>query len=689
MNTIYLDVDGATHQANSLTNIQQGLRLVALTMRDNGGTALYSAAWVENDGRAWDACHDYSYSQLVQWVSNFQAQGWEIKVLTSTETLFAAVVEATTSGTQVVYDLTDSTLSNQLNAYQKPGSNFAPRAIAIYGAPGSTRRYAVVFEPCEENWAYRLWDTDAVATQAISAYFNDLRYRPTLLTYSPDGLLFGVFRDDSIGTDKWTASNGLSAVALTATFSSFSARGLWPLSLSVNDSDTFACVMVTIETPLPRQFSVSGSDMANLAGVLDPLIQNMMQSGWPSVGQPRVISIAIAYRQRLVFAKAYTWADPTYPVANPISLFRMASCSKPITSIAIGRLLQDGLLTDTDTVSMINLNPSPGGAFPAEYSGITVAELRSHRSGLQPVTGDDATIAAAYGHPVPISIYEFIAYSMTNATISAGFPSSTNLAVAYQNCNYELLGLLVRTATNGLYSSYVQAKIFSPLGLTRPCAGASLHAQRATLEVQHHSSYPSSVGSNLVTADPPMVGSGYGTGVSENFEGFEDWSISTVDYAALLAAVGIGSAGVYPVLNSSSIATMFTKIDPAYVPGDSALVSDDFTQGGLFWQTSQAGVTVFAHDGSWSVGGLNIASWVISRSDGVSAAVFMNMDDPGPLGEFCWGLQPNQLQGILDAVTTWPEGDLFPSFGIPAFGIPIPIVPVPIPRPPGRGPKSD
>jgi CubicO group peptidase (beta-lactamase class C family) len=422
--------------------------------------------------------------------------------------------------------------------------------------------------------------------------------------------------------------------------------------------------MVTAETPLPRQFSVIGSDIANLTGVIDPLVQNLMQNGgWSFIGRPRAISIAITYQQRLMFAKAYTWADATYPITNPTSLFRLASCSKPITSTAIGLLLEDGIILDGDTVAMLGLNPAPGGAFPPGYDSITITELRSHRSGLQPVGGSDQTIAAAYGHPTPISIFEYVAYGLTGATIDPGFPSLTTLKVEYQNYNYALLGLIIRKATNGLYTAYVQSKVLTPLGLTRPCVGASLHVQRATLEVQHHSSYPSSVGQNAVTLNPPLVGYGYGTGVSENLEGFEDWSFSTVDYAAVLAGIGVANQGKFPILNQQSVTTFFTKIDPTGT-------QDNFTLGGLFWATSPAGATVFGHNGDWSSGGLNIASWIISRSDGVSAAIFMNMDDAGGvLGNFAWGNQQGhgQFQVALDGAQ-WPAiGDLFPTFGVPAF----------------------
>jgi CubicO group peptidase (beta-lactamase class C family) len=670
--SFYLDVDSATYQANFDANTANYMRLVAIAMRDNNGTPLYSAAWVPSDGRQWVACNGVDYNGLLNFYATNQKQGLQMTVLASTESLFSAVMEAVPAGatpTQFVSDLSDSNLSNTLNAYQAFGNNFAPRCFAIYGAPGATRRYAAVFEPCSENWAYQLWLTDQNVAQYIDAYFNDLCYRPTLLTYSPDSFLFCVFRDDSIGANNWTAGNALTPQALTAKYNAFSDRGLWPSCISVNDNDTFACVMVGSEKPLPRQFSANGVDVAGLAQTLDPLVQSLMQSpNWKSVGQPRVISIAVAYQQRLMFAKAYTWADATYPVAGPTSQFRLASCSKPITSIATGCLLQSGALSPTDTVGELGLAAAPGGAFPSGFSNINVAELRSHRSGLQPLDSSgppDATVASAYGHPTPIDIYDYTSYWLTNASVATGFPSTTNLNVQYQDCNYGLLGLLIRAKTNGSYYAYVQQAVLSLLGLTRPSIGASLHSQRAILEVQHHSSGPSSVGPNAVTQDPPIVGSGYGTNFSENLDAWEDWSFSTVDYTAILAAIGIASQNKNLILNGHSIATLFTQIDPSGA-------TDNFTEGGLFWGISPKGVTVYAHNGGWGIGGANIATWIMTRSDGVSAAVFMNMDDPpsGQLWNFVWQESnpghklSGQFQNVLDSAA-WPAtGDAFPEFGI-------------------------
>jgi len=222
----------------------------------------------------------------------------------------------------------------------------------------------------------------------------------------------------------------------------------------------------------------------------------------------------------------------------------------------------------------------------------------------------------------------------------------------------------MRAVANGLYTSYVQEKIFSPLGLTRPRVGPSLHSQRGDLEVQQHSSYPSSLKQNIFTAAPALVGSGYGDDVDENYEAFMDWSISAVDYAAILAAVEAANTGKHPILNRAGVTTLYQQIVPGLTEGGS------FTMGGLIFVISPANHTVYGHDGGYSTGGMNIATWVFSRDDGISGAIFMNMDDPNvpdPLGQFAFW-NPSNLQAVLDQVTTWPaHGDLFPSYGIPSL----------------------
>ena len=58
--------------------------------------------------------------------------------------------------------------------------------------------------------------------------------------------------------------------------------------------------------------------------------------------QVRAGALAIGRAGRLVFARGYTFAEPGYPVTEPHSLFRVASCSKVLTATAVHRELARG-----------------------------------------------------------------------------------------------------------------------------------------------------------------------------------------------------------------------------------------------------------------------------------------------------------------------------------------------------------
>ena len=49
--------------------------------------------------------------------------------------------------------------------------------------------------------------------------------------------------------------------------------------------------------------------------------------------------IAVAYKGRLVYTAAFTWAPPGYPITKPNTRFALGSMSKPITALAICRAL--------------------------------------------------------------------------------------------------------------------------------------------------------------------------------------------------------------------------------------------------------------------------------------------------------------------------------------------------------------
>src|SRR5690242_16120523 len=104
------------------------------------------------------------------------------------------------------------------------------------------------------------------------------------------------------------------------------------------------------------------------------------------------LAMAITKDGRLVYAAGFGYANKeTGEEAGPTNLFRIASVSKPFTSVAAMKLIEAGKLHLTDKVF------GPGGILSAQFptpltnqkiNQITVKYLLEHVSGLSNAGGD-------------------------------------------------------------------------------------------------------------------------------------------------------------------------------------------------------------------------------------------------------------------------------------------------------------
>src|SRR5579884_1117525 len=122
------------------------------------------------------------------------------------------------------------------------------------------------------------------------------------------------------------------------------------------------------EIPLP----IAGQAGPGLE-VLDAAVRAMLRHhGIPGA------SLALAYQGRLVLAKGYGYADlaADAPV-QPTTLFGLASLSKPITALAILRLIEEGKLTleSRPFELLAHLRPPRGARVDRRLRDITVRQL--------------------------------------------------------------------------------------------------------------------------------------------------------------------------------------------------------------------------------------------------------------------------------------------------------------------------
>eukprot|EP00906_Rhabdomonas_costata_P010802 RCo015183 len=96
------------------------------------------------------------------------------------------------------------------------------------------------------------------------------------------------------------------------------------------------------------------------------------------------LSVAIARRRQMVYCKAFGVADKTSgEKVSPDHLFRIASVSKPITSVAIFSLIEQSRFTLDDFVFGAKgiLGFDYGKDLPERVGKITIRHLLEHTSG--------------------------------------------------------------------------------------------------------------------------------------------------------------------------------------------------------------------------------------------------------------------------------------------------------------------
>lgn len=128
-----------------------------------------------------------------------------------------------------------------------------------------------------------------------------------------------------------------------------------------------------------QEFIVTGINVPALADFDEVTKQFMKAKDIPGG------ALAIVKDQRLVFARGYTHNEGAMPYVQPTSLFRIASCSKPITKFAVTQLLGNDL--DKLVAPILGLSAPPGKAISSKYFQVTVRQLIDHQSGLSASAG--------------------------------------------------------------------------------------------------------------------------------------------------------------------------------------------------------------------------------------------------------------------------------------------------------------
>ena len=229
-----------------------------------------------------------------------------------------------------------------------------------------------------------------------------------------------------------------------------------------------------LERVAPEQVGMSSARLANIEGVLQPYIDGNQIAG---------AVVGVARDNKLVYVESFGALDRDAGIAmRDDAIFRIASMTKPVTSVAVMMLYEEGKLLLTDPISryipefadpqvlVLNYADDPRSGWrtvPANRE-ITILDLLTHTSGISYRFWNQAPIAGMYEEagisdglePTPGTIGDAVRRL-------AKLPLVNQPGEIFQyGLNTDVLGHLVEVVSGMPLDRFFAERIFAPLGMT-------------------------------------------------------------------------------------------------------------------------------------------------------------------------------------------------------------------------------
>jgi N-acyl-D-amino-acid deacylase len=368
-------------------------------------------------------------------------------------------------------------------------------------------------------------------------------------------------------------------------------------------------------------------------------------------------AVAVLHDGKLIYARGFGFADvETKRPVQPDARFRIASVSKPITGVAIMKLVEEGRLQLDERVGpwIAHLTPAPGATVDPRWEQITIRQLLNHTGGWdrnEPNGGFDPMFrpgiaAAAVGAPAPASAETVIRYMKG---LPLDFDPGTRHA--YSNFGYAILGRVIERSSGMPYEEYVRARVLQPVGAHRTRLGRTRMSEALPDEVKYY--MPGEPGMGLTAPLVPSVFPGEGT-VPVTYGGFYlealdahgGWVSSSVDLLRFMAGVD-GRAHPPDILGAGLVAEMTSN-------GAGSCGGACFYAGGWLVRPTQGDATW------WHGGSLPGTTTILVRSyHNFSWVALFNARSTA--GNFDGELDA-ALWSALAQVTSFPTHDLLSTF---------------------------
>jgi CubicO group peptidase (beta-lactamase class C family) len=412
-----------------------------------------------------------------------------------------------------------------------------------------------------------------------------------------------------------------------------------PATMTANAADS--------GTRAARTIPITGRPVPQLAAFDTAMVGFLTRFNVPG-GQ-----CAVAKDGRLVYARGFGYVNSaaSVPEVSSTARFRIASSTKPMTAVAILRLVEDGAIRlDEYALDILHaLTPPPGTTPDPRLRSITIRHLLEHSAGFvyPDAAGFDPQFdglrlaALPFSHPFPATHTDIIRFALGRPL---GFTPGTRYV--YSNLGYNMLGRIIEAVTNLPYRQAVQRLIFDPIGVGNIAFMTRTSPDARLPDEVFYTDYDLTLPQYSIYDNDPFVR-------SYSYGGFDGAAIdahggaiaNAPDLTRFLNAVA-GSSGIQ-LLKPATVKTMLAR--PS-VPGE-----ETGRYYALGWNV-QPGVSVMGHAGAITYGTLS----VVIRLPGeiTYAALFNHLDVD--IGAMLTTIEGTLIEAA-HSVRSWPATDLYPA----------------------------
>ena len=165
------------------------------------------------------------------------------------------------------------------------------------------------------------------------------------------------------------------------------------------------------------------------------------------------MSVAVAFRNQLVYSKAYGTADLEHAVpASTTTAFRTASVAKPLTATAVMGLVEAGRIDlDADVRKYC-------AAWPEKHPPATVRQVMAHTAGIRHYVKPGESVGKTHYFVMNDALALFKDDPLLHA------PGTRYL---YSTFGYSLVGCAIEGASGTTYEQYMRERVFTKAAMTR------------------------------------------------------------------------------------------------------------------------------------------------------------------------------------------------------------------------------